>query len=84
MEGSHHVNRNSIIYRKGAIHRPKIKRPFLAAKGFYANLVQFLVPYHVIISNVHVWSFTCTISHSHELAPKTAWRARNLCTKVSE
>ena len=55
MKVSHHVSSNSIIYRKRAIHRTKTERPFLAAKAFKANnLVQFLPPYHVIISNVHV------------------------------
>ena len=78
MEGSHHVNWNSIIYRKGIIHRTEIERPFLAGKGFNTNLVQFLLPYHVIISNVHVCSFACTISHLHGRAPKTVLRARNL------
>ena len=50
MEGSHHVNWNSIIYRKGAIHKTEIERPFLATKGFNTNLVQFVSPYHIIIS----------------------------------
>ena len=53
----------SIIYRKGAIHRTEVERPFLAVKGFDANLVQFLPPYHVIISNMHIFSFTCTNVH---------------------
>ena len=30
--GSHHVNWNSIIYRKGVILKTEIKRPFLAVK----------------------------------------------------
>ena len=60
MEGSHHVNSNSIIYRKRAIHKTEIEMPFLAVKGFNTNLVQFLPLYHVIISNVHVYSFSCT------------------------
>ena len=55
MEVSHHVNLNSIIYRKGAIHRTKAERCFLAAKGFNTNLLQFLPPYHV--TNVYVYSF---------------------------
>ena len=54
MEGSHYVNWNSIIYRKKAIYRTEIQRPFLAAKGFN-NLVQFLL-LHVILSNVHNFS----------------------------
>ena len=53
MECSQHVNWNSIIYRKISIHRTEIKRPFLVPKAFNTNLVQFLLPYHVIISNVH-------------------------------
>ena len=32
----------------------------MAAKGCNTNLVHFLPPYHVFISNVHVCSFTCT------------------------
>ena len=36
-----------------------IERLFLAAKGFNTNLAQFLLPYHVIFSNMHVCSFTC-------------------------
>ena len=47
----------------------EIERPFLATKGFNTNLVLFLPPYHVIISNAHVCSFTCTISHVHGRAP---------------
>ena len=56
----------------------EIERPFLAAKGSNTNLVLFLPPYYVIISNVHVCSFTCTISCVHGRAPKTVLRARNL------
>ena len=79
MKGSLHVNWDAIIIcKKGAIHRTEIERPFLAAKSFNANLVQFLTPYHVIISNVHVSSFACTISHVHGRASKTVLRARNL------
>ena len=54
------------------------ERSLLAAKGFSANLVHFLPPYHVIICNVHHCSVTGTISHVHGLAPKTILRARNL------
>ena len=54
------------------------ERPFLAAKGFNTNLVQFLPPYHVIISNACVCSFTCTISHVHGRAPKAVLRARKI------
>ena len=77
MEGSHHVNWNSIIYRKGAIHKSEIGRSLLAGKGFNTNLVQFLPPYHVI-SNVHVCSFTCTISHVHGRAPGMVLHARKI------
>ena len=35
---------------------------FLPAQAFYSNLAHFLSPYHVIISNVHVCSYTGTIS----------------------
>ena len=56
MEGDRHVNRNSIIYRKGAIQRTEIERPFLAVNGFSANLVQFLNLYHRMMSLL----VTCT------------------------
>ena len=39
MEGSHHVNWNSITYREGAVHRTEIDRLFLAPKDYKANLV---------------------------------------------
>ena len=78
MEGSNHENWNSIIYRKEAVHRTGIERPFLAVKGFNTNLAQFLPPYHVVISNVRLCSFTCTISHVCGRASKTVLRARNL------
>ena len=48
----------------------KMERLLLAAMGFNSNLVPFLPPYYVIISNVHVCSFTGTISHGHGRAPK--------------
>ena len=68
MEGSHHVNQNSITYRKGAVQRTEIERPFLAATG--------------IISNVEVCFLTGTISHVHGCAPKK-WLCihENLLTK---
>ena len=50
-------------------------------KGFNTNLVQFLSPYHVIISNVHVCSFTSMITHAHGPPPKTVLRAQNLVHK---
>ena len=53
------------------MHWTDIERPFLAAKGFNTNLVQFLPLYHVIVSIMHVCSFKCTISHMHGRAPKT-------------
>ena len=49
----------------------EIEGLFLAAKGFNINLVQCLPLYYVIISNVHICSFTCTISHVNRHAPKT-------------
>ena len=77
MEGNHHVNWNTIIYRKGAIYRTEEEKPFLAAKGFSTNLVQFLTS-HVIIGSMHVCSFTWTMTHVHGPAPETALHARNL------
>ena len=66
MEGSHQANLNSIICRKGTVLRTEIERPFLAAKNFNTNFVNFLPPYHGIISNVQ------------GRAPITVLRARNL------
>ena len=63
MEDSHHVNWNSIIYRKG--------------------FCTFLLPYYVIISNLHVCSFTGMIFHVHERAPKMVLRAQNLVYEKS-
>ena len=60
------------------MHKTEIERPFLAANSFNTTLVHFLPPYHVIISNLHVCSFTCMIFHVHGRAPKTVLRARNL------
>ena len=71
MEGSHHVNRNSIIYRKGAIQRTEIARPFLVAKGFNTNLVQFLNFYRCIMllltmctSALYVHNFPCAQTYT--------------------
>ena len=71
----------SIMYRKGAIHMTEIESPLLAPKGFNTNSVQCLPLYNVIISKVHVYSFTCTISHVHGRAPKMVLQARNLVYK---
>ena len=78
MEGSHYVNWNSIAARIVAVYRTEIQRPCLTVKGFNINLVQFLPPYLVVIGNVHVYSFRCTISRVQRRAPKTVLRARNL------
>ena len=59
----------------------EVERLFLSAKGFNTNLVNFLLPYHVIISIVHVCSSMCMISHVHRCAPKTVLRARNFVYK---
>ena len=72
------MNWKSIIYRKRAIHRTEIERPLLAVKGFNTNLLHVLLMCHVIISNVHVCSFTGTISHVHGCEHKTVLRAWNL------
>ena len=52
-------------------------RQFLVVKGFNANLVQFLLPYHVI-SNMHVCSFMCAFSHLQGHTPKMVLHAQNL------
>ena len=59
----------------------EIERPFLAAKGSNTNLVQCLLPYYVIISNVHACSFTGTISYVHRHAPKMVLHAQNFVYK---
>ena len=73
----------SIIYRKGAIHGTEIERPFLAAKEFNTSLIYFLPPYEVIVSNMHVCSFTDTISNVHGRTPKTVLRAGNIVYEKS-
>ena len=78
MEDNLHDNWNSIIYRKGALHRTEIEGPVLASESFNASLVQFLPPDPVIISNAHASYFTSTISHVHGRTPKTVLRARSL------
>ena len=55
----------------------KTEGPFLAAKGFNTNLAQCLPPYYVIVSNMHICSFTCRISHMHRHAPKMVLPALN-------
>ena len=54
---------------------------FLAVKGFNTNLVQYQLPYHVIIINVHVCSFMGTISHVYGCAPKTVLHVQNIVYK---
>ena len=54
------------------------ERLFLVAKDFNTNLVHFLPPYHVIVSNVDACSFKGMISHVHGHAPKMVLHARNL------
>ena len=56
----------------------EIERPFFVAKCFNTNLVQFLLLHYVIISNVHICSFRCTISNLRGRALKTVLHARNL------
>ena len=41
MEGSHHVNCNSMMFRKRTVKKTEIDRLFLAAKSFNTNLVHF-------------------------------------------
>ena len=80
MEGRHHANWSSVIYREGAVHRTETETPFLPAKDFNANLIHFLPPYHVIISNMHCvcFFFTSTISYVHGCAPKMVLHGQNL------
>ena len=75
MEGSHHVNWNGIIYRKAAIQRSEIERPFLAAKSFNINLVQYLNFYRSIMLLLVMCMSTLYV---HGREPKTILDARNL------
>ena len=52
-----------MVQKRNNVQGTKREGPFLAAKGFNINLVQFLLLYHVIISNVQFCSFTCTDKH---------------------
>ena len=58
-----------------------MEKLFLAAKGFNTNFVQFLLPNYVIISNMHVCSFMCMISHVHGCACKMVLCTQNLVHK---
>ena len=51
-----------------------MERLFLTAKSFNINLVQFLMLYHVIISKLHVGSFTYMSAATH--ANKSATHER--------
>ena len=79
MEGRHHANWSSVIYREGAVNRTETETPFLPGKDFNTNLIHFLPPHHVIISNMHCVCFlTSTISYVHGSAPKMVLHAQNL------
>ena len=56
----------------------EIEKPFPAASGFNTKLVHLPMPYHVIISTLHVRSFMGIISHMYWRATKAVLRARNL------
>ena len=79
MEGNHYVNWNSIIYRKAAIQRIEQEAPFLPAKGFNTNLVQFPNFYHCII--LLLVTSMPAISHMHGYAPTMVLLAQNLVHK---
>ena len=49
--------------------------------GFNTNLVQILLRYHVILSNIHICSFMPMILHVDGRAPKTILHAQNLVDK---
>ena len=55
-----HVNWNSIIYRKGAVHATKIDLSILAAKRFNPNLVHFLLLNHYYYMSLLL--VTCMLS----------------------
>ena len=50
----------------------------LAVMGFNTNLVQILLLYHVILSNIHICSFMPMILQVEGRAPKTILHAQNL------
>ena len=77
MEGNH-ANWTSIIYKKAAVHNTEIEELFLAVKASNTNLVHLLQLYHVLVGNVHVCPFMCTISHMHGQASKTVLCAQYL------
>ena len=52
-----------VVYKEQ--YTTEIERLFLAANSFNTNLVKCLPPHYVIISNVHICSFMCMISHVH-------------------
>ena len=52
-------------------------RKFIVLKSFNINLVQFILWYHVIFSDVNICSFICIISHVHRCAPKTVLHTQN-------
>ena len=56
-------------------------RPLLAAKGFNTNLVHFLAPYYVIVSNLHICPFMGMTSHVYRRAPKTILFLQSLVYK---
>ena len=63
---------------KGALHRAEIEKQVLATKGFDTNIANFLLLYHVIISNMHVCFFTGMLSRVCGRAPQTVLSAQNL------
>ena len=69
MDGVHPANYQSIHNRKETLDRNEKERPLSVTEDFDTNLVHFLWPY-VIISNVHVYSFTGAIFHMHRRVPK--------------
>ena len=94
MEGSRHVNWNSIIYRKGSIQRTEIGRPVLAVKGFSTKLVQFLNLYHRIMlllvtctSSLYVHHFPRArlhqLSSGHNQTPKVASNTQGIAFSSS-
>ena len=59
MEGNHHVNWNSIIYRKGAIYRTEIERLFLAAKGFNTKVATEFLWMTSLTFTLNIVFFSC-------------------------
>ena len=84
---SHHVNWNSMTYRKGTLQTTEIERAFLFAKVFNTNLVQFLNFYCRIMllllmcisALLHARFPMCTDRHLKWFCVMKAWWHCSFC-----